>query len=61
MVDYSSRAQGQRTGKHAETLNARHFKGFLAAAKGLDFDIMLGIKDKEKSDLKALELLRKMP
>jgi UV DNA damage endonuclease len=34
------------------------FKTFLKETHDLDFDIMLEIKDKEKSALKALELLR---
>jgi UV DNA damage endonuclease len=35
------------------------FKNFIKQTEGLDFDIMLEIKDKEKSALKALDLLRK--
>jgi UV DNA damage endonuclease len=34
------------------------FQVFIKEASGLDFDIMLEIKDKEKSALKALKVLR---
>ena len=54
MVDYSSQAIGARTGKHCESMDIRHFKAFLEKTRGLDFDIMLEIKDKEKSAKKAL-------
>lgn len=43
--------------KHAESIDAISFKKFLRETKGLDFDIMLEIKDKEKSALKALKIL----
>ena len=58
MVDYSSQQQGQRIGAHAETMDLSHFREFLAEVKGLDFDIMLEIKDKEKSAAKGLKVLR---
>ena len=58
MVDYSSQQRGQRPGSHAKTLNPAMFKKFLHKASGLDFDLMLEIKDKETSGLKALEILR---
>ncbi|MCG6918165.1 MAG: UV DNA damage repair endonuclease UvsE [Deltaproteobacteria bacterium] len=58
MVDYSSQQRGQRSGSHAKTLNPEMFKKFLHEASGLDFDLMLEIKDKETSALKALEILR---
>ncbi len=58
MVDYSSQQQGQRIGAHAETMDVSHFREFLHEAKGLDFDIMLEIKDKEKSAAKGLKVLR---
>jgi UV DNA damage endonuclease len=58
MVDYSSQQGGQRPGSHAKTLNRALFKKFLLETKGLDFDLMLEIKDKETSAFKALEILR---
>ncbi|MCG6946891.1 MAG: UV DNA damage repair endonuclease UvsE [Deltaproteobacteria bacterium] len=59
MIDYSSQQRGQRSGSHAKTLNIALFKKFLLETKGLDFDLMLEIKDKEASAFKALKILRK--
>jgi len=56
MVDYSSQLTSDRKGKHAETLNLAIFSGFLEETKPYDFDIMLEIKDKEMSALKAIEI-----
>ncbi|HJU84928.1 MAG TPA: hypothetical protein VJ551_00415, partial [Nitrososphaeraceae archaeon] len=47
-----------RRGRHTETIDLILFKRFLKETQDLNFDIMLEIKDKEKSALKALELLR---
>ena len=55
MVDYSSQQTGELKGKHADSINLEHFKKFLAETKPFDFDIMLEIKDKEKSALKAVK------
>ncbi len=59
MVDYSSQQRDQRSGSHAKTLNIPIFKKFLHETRGLDFDLMLEIKDKETSALKALKILKK--
>lgn len=58
MFDYSSQEPGARKGNHAQRLNAKHFAGYLQVIKGLQVDIMLEIKDKEASALRALELIR---
>ena len=62
IVDYSSQSAGNgkenkgRKGKHAERIDLTLFKKFLEETQNLDFDIMLEIKDKEKSAVKALEV-----
>lgn len=58
MVDYSSQQPKARLGKHAEILDEAHFAGYLQATKTLDFDIMLEIKDKEPSALKAIAIAK---
>lgn len=57
MTDYSSQAPRARLGKHSETLDPLDFAKILTATQGLDFDIMLEIKDKERSAIKALKIL----
>ncbi len=54
MVDYSSQEPGKRVGAHAEHIVPEEFRQFLLETRQADFDIMLEIKDKEKSALAAL-------
>jgi UV DNA damage endonuclease len=56
MVDYSSQKAGHKMGKHAEKISLKHFKEFLEKSKPYDCDIMLEIKDKEVSAIKAIEI-----
>lgn len=58
MVDYSSQEPGGRRGRHARTLDSAHFAAFLAVSRPHDLDIMLEIKDKEQSALRALAIAR---
>ena len=64
IVDYSSqnsvkgKENKRRKGKHAERIDLILFKKFLEETQNLDFDIMLELKDKEKSALKALDVKR---
>jgi UV DNA damage endonuclease len=68
IIDYSSQSIGERKGKHAKTLDINHFiymyKEFkniiIKNKKNLDLDIMLEIKDKEKSALLALKMIEKL-
>ncbi len=60
MVDYSSQEVSGRRGKHTATINTEDFKNFITETKMIDFDIMLEIKDKEKSAEKALKVARKI-
>ena len=61
MVDYSSQEPGKRTGAHAESIDQRDFLSFLHSSMPYDFDIMLEIKDKEKSAMSALILAHNDP
>ena len=58
MVDYSERAGNsiRHQGKHAETLDIEQFKKFLQLTLSFDYDVMLEVKDKEQSALKAIEI-----
>jgi len=56
MVDYSSQQTGNRRAKHAERINKEKFRKFLEDTRPFDFDIILEIKDKEISALKAAEI-----
>ena len=58
IIDYSSQEKGRRLGTHSRTINIRHFTAFLRQTRDRNPDIMLEIKDKEKSALKALRFLR---
>ncbi|MFW9950658.1 MAG: UV DNA damage repair endonuclease UvsE [Candidatus Thorarchaeota archaeon] len=61
IVHYSSENPLKGRGSHAESIHIAHFKEFLRKSKNVDFDIMLEIKDKEKSAFKAIELAMKDP
>ncbi|HOW36747.1 MAG TPA: UV DNA damage repair endonuclease UvsE [Candidatus Pacearchaeota archaeon] len=60
MADYSSQEKDERKGKHAETIDLKDFQEKINQAKqnkNLDFDVMLEIKDKEKSAIKVIKEL----
>jgi UV DNA damage endonuclease len=57
MTDYSSQYPAGPIGKHAETINIRHFMKMIRLAGDIDFDLMLEIKDKEESANRALKSL----
>ena len=55
MVDYSSQAKGRKPGVHTNSIDLAHFVAFLEDTRPFDFDVMLEIKDKERSAMKALD------
>jgi UV DNA damage endonuclease len=57
IVDYSSQKKGGRPGSHTESIVPADFARALKIFSPYNCDIMLEIKDKEKSALKALGLL----
>jgi len=59
MVDYSSRYPGSLKVSHAASIESSDFERFLATTQPYDCDIMLEIKDKEISALRAVEIARK--
>ena len=59
MTDYSTQMPGGRKGRHAESLDPALFEEFLAETAPADMDIMLEIKDKEKSALRAVGIARR--
>ncbi|WP_083321033.1 UV DNA damage repair endonuclease UvsE [Hymenobacter glacialis] len=60
MMDYSSQALGERKGKHTNDLVDERFREFLSNLHGLDMDLMLEIKNKEASALRAVAILREL-
>ncbi len=61
IVDYSSPLRGGRMGSHAYHLDEAHFLRFLEESRPYDFDLMLEVKDKERSALRALALVQGDP
>ncbi len=61
IVDYSSPLPGGRMGSHARSLDEAHFLRFLKESWPHDFDLMLEVKDKERSALRALTLAQNDP
>ncbi|WP_309146834.1 MULTISPECIES: UV DNA damage repair endonuclease UvsE [unclassified Mesotoga] len=56
IVDYSTQEKEGRKGRHAQTIDLDHFNSFLMKSRPYDFDIMLEIKDKEKSAEAAISV-----
>jgi len=61
IVDYSEQQRGAARGKHAGSISRAGFRRFLRDSAPRDCDIMLEIKDKEKSALRALSAARGDP
>ncbi len=56
-VHFSTQEPGRRPGAHSETIDLDAFGRFAAAVGDLDLDCVLEVKDKERSTLRARELL----
>jgi UV DNA damage endonuclease len=58
MVDYSFHQSDGLKGRHTDSIDMPHFQQFLKASQPYDIDIMLEIKDKETSAIKAVAVSR---
>lgn len=61
LVHYSSQKIGGKRGNHAYSIDLNHFQKFIEKTLGFDFDLMLEIKDKENSVLKAFNKIKEDP
>ncbi|MFX1392764.1 MAG: UV DNA damage repair endonuclease UvsE [Promethearchaeota archaeon] len=61
IVHYSSQKVGGQKGNHANSIDLNHFQQFIENTLDFNFDLMLEIKDKEKSVLKAIKLIKHDP
>lgn len=59
VVHYSSQMSDGKPGMHADSIDMDYFTDFLQRTKPHQFDLILEIKDKEKSALKAMDKVRK--
>ena len=59
IVDFSSQAEGKRPGAHADSIDIKEFKRFIDQTNGIRYDLMLEIKDKEKSAIRTIKYLDK--
>ena len=57
MLDYSSQDPQGRLGKHCPEIDVNDFLDTISNLSGKEFDLMLEIKNKEKSAIKVLELI----
>lgn len=60
MIDYSNQEPNQRKGKHSKTLDIKQFEKFILSISNCDFDIILELKDKEKSAKKAIKVINQI-
>ena len=60
MVDWSCQEPGSRRGRHADHIDMEAFREFLSSTRS-DFDLMLEIRDKERSALEAVQIARSDP
>jgi len=57
IIHYSSEHLIKGKCRHADSININHFKTFIESTKNNDFDIMIEIKNKETSALKAINAI----
>jgi UV DNA damage endonuclease len=57
-VHFSTQQPGKRPGAHADTIDLVAFRSFVDAVGDLPLDCILEVKDKERSVLRAHELVR---
>lgn len=60
MIDYSSQGEEKRMGAHAQSIDETDFRAFIEQVRTYKFDLMLEIKDKQASALKARAALDTM-
>jgi UV DNA damage endonuclease len=56
-IHYSNQWPGRPPGSHSKSISVMKFKSFYRDVRGLELDIMLEVKDKEKSALKVMRAL----
>jgi UV DNA damage endonuclease len=57
-IHYSTQWPGLPPGTHSQSISAKKFHAFYEQIKSLDVDVMLAVKDKERS---VLKLMRSLP
>jgi UV DNA damage endonuclease len=57
MADYRDQEFGYRKGRHCTIIDLKDFRKFILQTRGLDYDLMLEIKDKQISTTKAIHTL----
>jgi UV DNA damage endonuclease len=60
IIDYSSQEEEKRMGRHSDTIQVEDFERVLRETSKFDYDIMLEIKDKEVSALKAIDVVKRV-
>ena len=60
-VHFSTQAEGKRPGAHADAIDVEAFSAFVDEVGDLPLDCILEVKDKERSVLRARELVGRRP
>lgn len=56
IVHYSTQEPGGRPGKHALSIDSQHSQTFLVSFRRYDFDVMLEVKDEERSAIEGIRV-----